>query len=74
MKLSELNSIIDNLEQRGEIDLLTIYYNRRSHLLERLSDSYKEMLFDIISHQGIGALSTEQLQIAQYLSNRGLLN
>ena len=67
MKLQEINNVIESLEKLGEIELLTHYYKRRKRLLNLLAYHYKSTISSTIFNEGIGALSTEELEVAQYL-------
>ena len=73
MKLKELNEVIENLENRGEIQLLNTYYTQRSNLIKTLSSRLKPSIKEVVYEKGLTALDREQFQIAQYLESTGQL-
>ena len=69
MKLSEINTAISQLESIGDIELLAHYYTRKKRILTLLAYNIKKELENTILTKGIGALNTEELEVAQYLVN-----
>ncbi len=73
MTLQELNKVIGNLENQGEIELLGIYYMQRANLIKSLSSRMKSSIKNIVKEHGLNSLSVEQFQLAQYLESTGQL-